>query len=185
TKSGTNYLFRDFTELKFEIDREWPIDLTEQILTMLNLSNLEKVHLNFHCHCYFTTSVDVEMSILFERAWNLRLIQITCDDTLPMNAIAHSVICLKLHHHIKRLDTDIRCVEDALVILEQAEYLSNVTFQLLDVVKAADAIIEWLSRRKRDSAYTIDHSWFQPNDWLWSCDCREPVHFWLYRSMNR
>ncbi|CAF2626368.1 unnamed protein product [Rotaria sp. Silwood2] len=150
TNPKTNYLFRNVTELTLMIDRKWPIGSIEHLSTIVNLSNLQALHLNFRCECKFAVSLDIEMNTLFKRAWNLRSIQISCHDSQRIKLVTLNAISLKLPRHIKRLDTDITYVDDAKIILERAEHLSSVTFRHCDEYNFTDKIIEWLSLLERD-----------------------------------
>ncbi|CAF1114501.1 unnamed protein product [Rotaria sordida] len=148
TNPTPNYLFRNVTELTLTINQQWPIKSIEHLSTIVNLSNLQKVHLNFGCDCKFAVSLDVEMDTLFKRAWNLRSIQITCNDSERMKLITLNAICLKLPSHIKRLDTDIMthkldlnflarslsCYnrEQRLILVQDLEYEHN--YKIIDMV---------------------------------------------------
>ncbi|CAF3585627.1 unnamed protein product [Rotaria sp. Silwood1] len=138
TNPITNYLFPNVTELTLMIDKQWPIDSIEHLSTILNLSNLQTLHLNFQCECKFAVNLDVEIDTLFKRACNLRSVQINCNDSERMKLITLNAICLKLPRHIKHLDTDITYVNDAKLILEGAEHLSNVTFRHSDAISTSN-----------------------------------------------
>ncbi|CAF4278999.1 unnamed protein product, partial [Rotaria sp. Silwood2] len=147
-----NCLFRNVTELTLIIDYKWPIGSIEHLSTMLNLSNLRKLYLYFENEGEFATSFDMEMDTLLKRAWSLCSIQINCNGSKTIEFFTLNSICLKLPDHIRRLDTDITDVSDAIMIFEQAEHLSYVRFYTGDTRNTADEINRWLSQMERDIA---------------------------------
>ncbi|CAF0772475.1 unnamed protein product [Adineta steineri] len=89
------HLFRNVTDLTLIINQQWPIDSIEYLSTIVNLSNLDKIYLNFQCKCDFVRSLDAEMKVLFKRAWSLRSLQIIFRNRTAINWITGSAVGLK------------------------------------------------------------------------------------------
>ncbi|CAF0998371.1 unnamed protein product [Adineta steineri] len=172
------HLFRNVTDLTLIINQQWPIDSIKYLSTIVNLSNLDKICLNFQCKCDFVRSLDAEMKALFKRAWSLRSLQIMCRNPTAILWITGSAIGLKLPHHIKEFDIEVRQLRHTKLILERNKHLSRVTFRTnyCNGEKLADEIMKWLS--------DIGRSYVCKSDWGFvvgceCCDSVDAVCLWL------
>ncbi|CAM2721604.1 unnamed protein product [Rotaria socialis] len=175
-----NYWFQSVVELTLEIEKNWPANLAEYLSTILNLSSLQTIHLDFKQECQFVVSLDNEVDTLFKHARDLISCKISCHNSERMKLITFNAICLKLPRRIKYLQTDITYVDDAKILLEQIEHLSHVTFQNSDAYGFAIKIIQQTPRIERDLAYEIECY-----AWIDDYPRANLVHFWLGKSINK
>ncbi|CAF4120640.1 unnamed protein product [Adineta steineri] len=172
------HLFRNVTDLTLIINQQWPIDSIKYLSTIVNLSNLDKICLNFQCKCDFVRSLDAEMRVLFKRAWSLRSLQIMCRNPTAITWITSNAISLELPHHIKEFDIEVRHLGHTKIILERNKHLSRVTFRTHYCCgeKLANEIIKWLSDIGRSYVCKLDWGEYMGCE---CCDSVKAVCLWL------
>ncbi|CAF3396535.1 unnamed protein product [Rotaria socialis] len=183
TNGTTQYLFQNVRELTLMIGSHWPMRSIKYLSTILNLSNLQIICLHCKHRSHIEThGLDAVIGTLFKYTLNLRSFQINCNNFQTMLSMSLNDICLKLPHHIKHLATDIINMNDAKMILERAEHLSNVTFYRRDTYSFADEINIWLRQHASDSICKVgrDFRFSSYNDEL-----HFPVHIWLNNSLHK
>lgn len=172
-----NYKFRNVTQLTLLIYEEWPIDLIEHLSTIVNLSNLEILYLDFCDECFFATTLEIEMNSLFKRTCSLRSIRINCNDSDRMMLLTRSCIAFKLPNFIKELDIQIKHFDDAKAILKQNKHLSIIKFRpYFYGEEFNEKIKNWLTEEKRDFVSKLDWGIYVGCE---CCDSVKAVCIWL------
>ncbi|CAF2203977.1 unnamed protein product [Rotaria magnacalcarata] len=176
------YLFPNVTELKIVINETWSASLVKHLYKIITLWNLETLWLDFQCERMSTVNLSIEMNTLLKLASNIRSIKISCNKSERMKMVTFNAICLKLPHHIKRLDTDIIHVADAKTLLKHAQHLKSVTFRTIDPWHFVHEIDLWLWQMKINTVYQVDairlrhYDDFEPNN---------VIHLWLGKTDNQ
>lgn len=159
------------------IRKQWPIGFIRQLSKIVNLSNLNKVCLNFRDECYFATTLEVEMNVLYKHACNLRSIEIICDVSDRMMFITRKAIGMKLPQHIRELDIRVDDFEDAKRILNRNRHLSRIVFESTKHGKVLHKkIANYLKYMRRD--FLCELVWNR-HFCCDSCDEVKGVYLWL------
>lgn len=167
--------------MKLNIKKALTIDSIKHLSTVVDLSTVEMLQLDFGLSFLDNTCTGTEMESLLESATKLHSLELRGVFFGNMEKILHGMLTSKLTCHVKYLKIPIISKRDVKAILENAKHLSSITFQGRYVWEFEQAIAEWLAQNYTD--YTFQSEPIPAG--LCSCEVRQPpLHIWFGQRTN-
>lgn len=150
------------TELELDMYDQWPINSSEFLSKIFDLSHLVKISLNIWFDKDFVIYTISQLKFLFQRTPNVHTLHNRNRTLTP------HMICSIVNHHIKYLQIRINHINDMKMILERLQHLISVTFYFPhDSKNYSTKIIKWLCQRGRSVPFWCNpfciHLWTDNN----------------------
>ncbi|UJR25972.1 hypothetical protein I4U23_007320 [Adineta vaga] len=155
--SFTSPLFRNVTELILDITDKCPINLSQSLSNLLNLSHLTQLTINLNYDFSTDSNTTTNLTNILRQISNIHTLEILNNLSTIYSNISIEDICSLIPSTIEHLKITVKNITEMKTIIDRFEYLSSITFQFTFYKSIPSAkIIESFLNIKKDLTYRKD-----------------------------
>ena len=159
------FLFRNVTEFRLEIDGKWPKGSMEFLSTTIDLQQISKLFLSVNFWHEYMPSIVHGVQQLLQQAVNIQTLSLFDYCAPGYCTTTMETVCALVTSNIKHLQIRVRNMDDMKYLLDNLTHLISVTFEFAqNLIVNHEELIDCLADVRR---------------YLSRWECQHALHLWL------